>query len=397
MDRRRPVHPGEPAEPGDRRSEIAVRRVVGADRHLGVGAQGEEPVRRIERELGIDEAAARLLVGQQALGALGHPFHRPADDLRCPERQRVFRQAAAAGPEAAAHVVADHAEPALRQPEDLLRQDRADTVRRLDGGADRVAVLVIVIPGEAAARLHRVAGHPVDADTVAHDVSRPGEPVRHRRRIADLVGKGLVAGVVVPDRRRAVGERRVGRRQRRHGRVVDRHQLGGVPRRIHRLGDDEGDRLARHADAALGEQRLRRLETGRAVGAPGRHHRPHRAEPAFREIVSGEHGEHARRRQRRPGVDGAHIGMGVRRAQDDGAGLAGRVHVVEIAPAPAQEPEILAPPDGVADPHHGHRDSRLPTPGGSAAGCGRPGPSGAERGVPCRRRGLCRRRGRPTD
>ena len=325
-----------------------------------MGAQREKPVLGIEREGGIDETAARLLVGEQAFGAFRHPFHRPADDFRCPERQRVFRQAAAAGPETAAHVVADHAKPGLGQVEDLRRQDRADAMRRLDGGADRVAFLVRIVVGEAAAGLHRVSGHPVDADAVAHDVSRPGEGRSYRRFVADPVGEGLVAGIVVPDRRRAGGQRVVRGDQRRQRRIIDLNQLGGVLGRIHGLGDDEGDRLAGHARAALGQQRLRRLEPRRAVGAAARHRRPHRAETARGEVVSGQDRQNSGRSERRLGVDRIDVRVRVGRAQDIGARLVGRVHVVEIAAPALDQPVILVPPDGVADTHHGHL--RLPLP-----------------------------------
>ena len=243
------VHPGEAAEPGDGRPEIAVRGVVGADRHPGVGAQREKPEVRVQRQLGIDESTARLLVAQQSFRAFGHPLDRPAHDLGCPERQRVFRHAAATGSEAAAHVVANDPEAALRKIEDLLGKYRANAVRRLDGGADRVTVFPGVVVGKAAARLHGVAGHPVDANPVAHDVSGPGEARLDRRLVAHLVREGLVARIVVPDRGRAGRERIVRRDQSGQGGVVDGDQLCRIPCLLDGLRDDEGDRLAGHAHA----------------------------------------------------------------------------------------------------------------------------------------------------
>ena len=130
-----------------------------------------------------------------------------------------------------------HPEPVLRKIENLLGQYRANAVRGLDGGADRVSVFVFVVVGEAAARLHRVAGHPVDADPVAHDMSGPGEARLDRRLVAHPVREGLVAGIVVPDRRRARRERVVRRDQGRQGRVIHDHRFRGVLRLFDGLRD----------------------------------------------------------------------------------------------------------------------------------------------------------------
>ena len=235
-------------------------------------------------------------------------------------------------------------------------------MRRLDGRAERVAVLVLVVGGEASAGLHRVPGHPVDADPVAHDVGRPGETRLGLRRVADLVGERLVARIVVPDRRRAGRERVVRRDQGGQGGVIDGDQLRRVPRLLDGLGDHESDRLADHPHAVSGQERLRRLETGRAVCAPGRHRRPHRAEPARREIVTRQDREHAGRRQRGFQVDRFYVGMRVGGAQDAGARLVRRVDVVEIAAPPPEQPVILVPPDGVADAYHGHSANPFPIP-----------------------------------
>ena len=103
-----------------------------------------------------------------------------------------------------------------------------------------------------------------------------------RRLVADLVKEGFVAGVVVPHRRRAGGERRRGGDHRGQRLVVDLDQLGRVLGLVQRVGDDEGDRVADIAHALLRKQRLRADKGRGAVAAPARHARQQRAEPAAR-------------------------------------------------------------------------------------------------------------------
>ena len=146
----------------------------------------------------------------------------------------------------------------LRQLEDLIGERRARAVRRLDGAADGVAVVIRVVMADAAARLHRVGGDAVDHGAVAHDVVGLGEGGIDRRLVADLVEERLVAGIVVPHRGRAGRQRRLGGDDRRQRLVIDRDELGRVLRLVQRLGDDEGDGLADIAHALVRQNRLRR-------------------------------------------------------------------------------------------------------------------------------------------
>src|SRR5207244_10590353 len=98
----------------------AVGRVVGADRRRPARSQPEELAVLIEGELGVDDAAAALLVAEQALGTLGNPAHRTTGHLGCPQRESVFGISTALHPEAAAHIVANHPEFVVRQLEDML-------------------------------------------------------------------------------------------------------------------------------------------------------------------------------------------------------------------------------------------------------------------------------------
>ena len=63
--------------------------------------------------------------------------------------------------------VADHTQTCLVDGEDLAGNLGPDAVHRLDRGAQRIGVLVHVVLGETAARLHGVPGHPVDTHAVA--------------------------------------------------------------------------------------------------------------------------------------------------------------------------------------------------------------------------------------
>ena len=124
--------------------------------------------------------------------------------------KRIFRVAAALHAEAAAHIVADHPELVLRQFEDAVGQCRPGGVHRLDRAADRIAVLIAVVLGEATARLHAVRRDPVDDHRVTNDMVGPGECRIDRGLVADLVKECLVARVLLPDRGRARRERRFG-------------------------------------------------------------------------------------------------------------------------------------------------------------------------------------------
>src|SRR5262249_11991818 len=103
---------------------------------------------------GVDDAAASLLVTHQPFAALGHPADRAPDDLGRPQRQPVFGIASALHAEATAHIVADHPELVMQQFEDAVGECGTSAVHRLHGAADRVAVLIPVVIGETAARLH---------------------------------------------------------------------------------------------------------------------------------------------------------------------------------------------------------------------------------------------------
>ena len=98
------------------RSGVAVGAVIGADIGERAHPQGQKAALPVERELGLADIVAAMLVGQDRLAALGHPFHRPAGEPGGERGQRIFRIERALHAEAAAHIVGDDAEPGLRNP-----------------------------------------------------------------------------------------------------------------------------------------------------------------------------------------------------------------------------------------------------------------------------------------
>ncbi len=332
----------------------AVGRIISADPRLPLRPQCEKPAVAVEREFGVDDAAPALLVGRQPLASFGNPPHRPANDLGRPQRQRVFRIAAALHAESAAHVVAHHPELVLRQFEDPVGERGAGGVHRLDRAADRIAVLGAVVFADAAARLHRVRRDPVDADLVANDAVRAGKRRIDRIFAADFVKEGLVARVLVPNCWRARGQRCRGGDHRRQRRVVDLDQFGRVLRLVQGIGDDERHRVADIAHAPLGEQRLRANESRGPIAASSAHAGHQGAETAALQILSGQDSEHAGRRPRPPDIDRENAGMGIWRAQHVAARVAGSTGIVDIAAATLQQAQVLLASDRFANGLHAH-------------------------------------------
>ena len=169
----------EAAHADRQRDRRPVGRIIGADRRHPARAQGEKLAVRSERQLRLDDAAARLLVALQPLAALGDPAHRPADRPPRPTAPARIR---------------DSSRPSCRSRRPSCR------TRRAAGGAARGRSGRPAPPGsgaptapcsgscsglrrgrmrEAAARLHAVRGDPVDHDRVR---ARCARRARRRRR-----------------------------------------------------------------------------------------------------------------------------------------------------------------------------------------------------------------------
>ncbi len=294
-----------------RRAGAAVGMVIGAEIGVGAGTEADEFAVRIERELGLGDVVAAMLVRQQALATLADPFHRRAGELGGETAENVFGVEPTLHPETAADILGDHADFRLRYLEDVGREKAAELVRALRGAAQGQALVAGVVVGDRAARLHGVGGEPVDHHSVLDDVEGTREGGIGRRLVAGLVHEGEVVRAFVVNRAGARLDRVL---ERRHGGqhvVVDRDRLGGILGLVQRLGDHEGDRLADIPHRVPGESGLGAGEGGRAVAALARRVGLLGAEPRDGRVVAGERQHHARHAPGGTHVDRADAGMGM--------------------------------------------------------------------------------------
>ncbi len=105
---------------------------------------------------------------------------------------------------------------------------------------------------------------------------------------------------------------------------------------------------------------MRPGESGRAVGAFALQLELRRAELVGGEVALREHAEHARHGLRRRRIEPRYFRMRVRRAQQDGIGLARNVDVVDEPPAALQQPRVLEPAHRLTDAEGAHVFLPLP-------------------------------------
>src|SRR5262249_47590011 len=98
-------------------------------------------------------------------------------------------------------------------------------MHRLDGAADRIAVLIWVVLCEAASRLHAIGRSPVDRDHVADDKVGFGKGGVDGRPVSDLMEERLIPGVLVPNRRRTRRKSRFGTNYHRQRLVLNVDKL----------------------------------------------------------------------------------------------------------------------------------------------------------------------------
>ena len=326
---------------GKGRQQVAVGRHVGADVGQRSHAQPQDAPVGVEGDLGIADVVAGVFVGQHGFAALAGPFHGPAQLARRPGNQAVFRVLPALGAKAAAHVIGDHADPMLRNLEDVFGQCVAHPMRVLHVGPDRVSLVAFVVAGQHAARLHVVRIDPADHIAAADHMRGLGERLFGGLGIARFEHIGDVVGAFVPDggRSRRDGLCRVGHRGQRL--IVDLEALGRILGLPHRFGHHQRHRIADVADPAASQPGMRTREQGRAVRSLARQVDFHRAQSVARHVVAGVDSQHARRLQCRLQIDRADMGVGVRRTNQHRVGLPGQIDVVDKAAAAAQQSRIL--------------------------------------------------------
>ena len=332
------------------------RHGVGADVAGVDGAQAEEAAADVERQLGLADEVATLVIGEHRLPPVARPLHGPAQPASRPRHQRVLGVAAVAGAVVTADVARDHPHRRRRHPEDAgdVGLDPPGPARaRVDDVAPGRGVEIT----ERRARLQGHAGHTVHARPQPHDVRRPRE-----RRVGGVGVSGLgvdadVRSAGVPHRRRPGGGGVRGGDHRRQGPPLDEDSPGAVARRRRRLGHDHRDGLADEARAVDGQGRVRRHEKRRAVAALERHlvriggHGPvwDHGQTVGDGIGAGEDGDHARGLQRVGRVDTADGGVRVWRAHHAGVHLAGERDIVGVGAAPRDQARVFLAANRLAD------------------------------------------------
>ncbi len=347
VERLQRVGAGERPHAGERQDQpighIGAVVVQAAAAHAAHAAAG------IGRDLEVPDLVALLGGGQKVLAPVLDPFDRTAD-LHGGERDReLLGVDAGLGPEPAADLRGDHADPALVDAEEL-RQRAPHHVGGLGRAPDEELARNGILGPDHAAALHGVTAAAVLGDALAKHMRGAAEHLidvaefRPQRRDA-VVGRALVRprGVRL-ERGRKFGDR--GERI-----VADLDQAGGILGDRARVGDDQRDGLARimhglrrqHVLGAVLRQQWRGRELRRRLaGDP--------------ETCGGQHRHHARQRGRGGNVDPGDARMGMRRAHECRMHHAGQMNVVEIAPAPRYEIGVLDARHRraeIANPHGG--------------------------------------------
>ena len=347
VDGRRRVHAGHAADvvgAGPRAALGEIRADVEVDRH----AQREERPVPVEGQLGGGDVVTAVLVGDESLAPVRRPLHRPSQPARGPQHQDHLGVEPAAHAEAAADLAGDHAHVALRDLEGVGEQG-ARAVRSLDAGVQRVAPAPPVVLADGGAGLERRGGHPGDDEVDARDVGGAREGLGHGVALAGLREERDVVGHLVPHGRRPGTERVHRGGDRGQGLVVHRDLLGGVHRRLVRLGDHERDGVTDVTSPPTRQRGAGRGEGRRAVTALAIAIGREIADVVGGQVVGREDREHARRRERRAPVDPSNARVGVGRAHQDGPGLTGKVDVVRVATQPLHQPRVLDPAHGLPD------------------------------------------------
>ncbi len=282
-----------------------------------------------------------MIGGHEMLAAILDPLDRPAAAASRIRNQEVLGIEFAAGAEAAADVVLDHANGAFRQIH--LRGENAPIGKRHLGCTVYGEPLAHRIPfGDEPARLHRHRAMALDTKPFAPDVIRPRES-----------GVGIAAHAA--QREREIGPCRLEQQDPVHrsgSAVHDRRQRLDIGRdRIERIlgGGGAGrqhqcERLADIAHLVAGDDGLlERLERGRGFLT-----QRYRGDGSA-DLGRGDDGEHTGACQRGAGLDRADAAVCQRAAQDGGMEKVAAHEIVDELAAPAQKASILDALDRAAD------------------------------------------------
>ena len=300
------------------------------------------------------DVIAAVRVGEKRLAALGDPFHRPADAARRPQRDDLLGVDEDFRAEAAAHVGRDHAQLVLGGHADEGGDDESRNVRVLAGVPQGEMAGAGVVFRDRRARLDGVRHQAIVDDVELGDVLGRLERRLDRLRVAQrpLIDRVLGRDLVNLRRAPLLSLARIGDRGQHV--IIDLHLLGCVLGLRQSLGDHHRDRIAHVACLAVGERRMRRHLHGRAVLGMDHPAADQIADLVGGKLGAGEHGEHARPRRRRFGVDPLDARVSVRRAQKIRMGLARAADIVGVVAFSRDEALILFAPYRGADTGRAH-------------------------------------------
>ncbi len=253
------------AEIGNIRSEL---REIGAEIAENVDAHGEEAAVLVERHLGGRHIVAPLSVADEMLGAIPDPAHRPTEQFRRFENERIFAMKDALGAEAAADVIGDDAHRFRPHVENLGGDRIAHAVHALAADIEQKALRTRIVFADSAACLHIVGDDAIVDDLEGDDMGGLGEDGGGLVGIADMRVISGVARRAGEELRGAVFDRGRHIDDRLERLPVDPDRLRAVARLAFAFRDDHGDDVAdveglpvRHDGTRL-ERRLRLIGIG---------------------------------------------------------------------------------------------------------------------------------------
>ena len=308
-----------------------------------------------ERHLRMRDVIAAMRVGEKGFRAVGGPFHRAPDAPRGPQANDLLGINENLRAEPAADIGCDHAQLVLGRHADECGDDQPRHMRILRGVPEREIAGAGIVFGDGDARLHGVGNQAIVDDVEPRDVLRAFDRRIHRLGVAEMPLIYRVPGRGLVDRRRALRLGHVD--HRRQHLIVDLDLLGRVFALRGRFGDHHRDRIADIAGLARRDRRMRRHLHRRAVLGMDHPAANEIADLVGREIRAGEHGDHARHRGGRLGVDALDLGVRMRRAQEHRARFARPADVVGVLALAGDEAEVFLATHRRADSgrtHGGH-------------------------------------------
>ena len=156
------------------------------------------------------------------------------------DAQYVFVVERALHSKPATDILRDHADLGLRNFQNLAGKGAANGVRPLDGAAQGVAFVALIVLGKATARLHRIRRDPVDHHAMLHHMCGRRKGAIDRSVVAHFVEIGLIVwiGLVRAGRTGLDGFLDVG--DRGEGLVVHLDRLRGILRLMQCLSRHKG-------------------------------------------------------------------------------------------------------------------------------------------------------------